>query len=195
MSTTYRLADLVDLLRGRVPANTVSEPEGPRFFGIAEITARGHAAPRYVEYDPDVVDDAVVLQDGDIAMSLMSNIGDAALIDTSSEGAVLGRECVALRVTRPNVILPAWLSAWTASEEFKSQVALHTTGTTMARLGLKPLSGFTITVPAIETQRPVEGLVRRFDRAIATTTATLTDLQHLRDAEIQLALANTRERS
>ena len=193
MSTTQRLGDLVELLRGRVPANTVTEPHGPRFFGLAEITARGNAAWRFVEYDPDIVDNVVRLQEGDIAMALMGNIGDAALIDPSAAGALLGRECVALRVRARNAVLPAWLSAWLTSEEFQSQISTHITGT-MPRLSLNALPNFTVTVPPIKRQRDIEGLVDRFDAAIATTASTLQQLQDLRAAELQLALAAGEER-
>ena len=157
MSTTHRLGDLVDLLRGRVPANTVREPEGPRFFGIAEITACGNAAPRYVEYNPEIVDNAVELREGDIAMALMSNIGDATLIDASAAGAVLGRECVALRITAPQDVLPAWLSAWLTSEEFQSQVAIHTTGSTMP-------TAFVERPPDVHRHRPADSKTARYRR-------------------------------
>jgi type I restriction enzyme S subunit len=192
MSNTYRLGDLVEPLRGRVPANTVPEPEGPRFFGLAEITARGHSTPRYVPRDADL-HGAVELEDGDIAMALLGNVGDAAVIDASSAGSILGRECVALRVKRPNVVRPAWLSAWMTTEEFKSQVATHITGSPMQRLSLKALPTFVVTVPPIQKQHEVEGLVHRFDAAIATTATTLQQLQDLRAVELQLALATSEE--
>jgi type I restriction enzyme, S subunit len=190
--STRRLGDLVDLFRGRLPANTVSEPEGPRFFGLAEITARGQSAPRYVERDADI--GAVsFLEEGDIVMALLGNIGDAALVDASAAGTVLGRECVALRVKAPNVVRPVWLSAWLTSEEFKSQMEKNTTGSTMPRLSTNALPNFTVTVPPIQKQAEIEGLVQRFDVAIATTATTLQQLQELRAAELQLAMATSDE--
>jgi restriction endonuclease S subunit len=186
-NTTYRLGDLARVLRGRVPANTVPDPDGPRFFGIAEISARGRSVPRYVEQNSSG-EDAVILIEGDVVVALLGNIGDATLVDDINAGAVLGRECVALRVTSPDVIRPAWLCAWMDSDEFRSQAAQNTSGTTMPRLSTKALADFVMAAPPLEEQVEVEELVRRFDVAIATTATTLQQLEALRIAELQLAM-------
>jgi restriction endonuclease S subunit len=193
MSRSYRLGDLTRTLRGRVPANTVDDPVGPRFFGIAEISARGRSAPRYIERGTEQLDDAAILEEGDVVISLLGNIGDATIIESGAAGAVLGRECAALRVTAQDVLRPAWLSAWTASDEFRSQVARDTSGTTMPRLSPRALENFTVTVPSLVRQLEVDGLVRRFDAAIATTATTLQQLEALRVAELQLAMAKGEE--
>jgi hypothetical protein len=191
-ATTHRLGDLVRTLRGQVPANTISEPDGPRFFGIAEISARGRGEPRYV--DPDVeVRNPVTLDEGDVVVALLSNTGDATMIGADAAGAILGRECVALRITAPNVVLPAWLCAWMDSEECRFQVSLHTTGTAMSRLPVKALENFTVTVPPMAQQVEVDELLRRFDAAIRETAMTLQHLEHLRATELELAIASHQE--
>jgi hypothetical protein len=191
--TTHRLGELTRALRGQVPANTVAQPYGPRFFGIAEISARGRGEPRYV--DPEVeLRNPVTLEDGDVVVALLSNIGDATVIDADGAGALLGRECVALRITARNLILPAWLCAWMDSTEFRFQVSQHTTGTTMPRLSVRALENFTITVPPLARQVEVDELLRRFDVAIRETATTLHHLQKLRAAELRLVMAYSEER-
>jgi hypothetical protein len=193
MSTTHRLGDLAIALRGTVPANTVPDPDGPRFFGIAEITARGTSSPRYVEPGTEVRD-PVVLAEGDVVMALLGNIGDATVISDDASDALLGRECVALRVMSPDVLRPAWLCAWMSSGEFEFQVAQNTRGSTMPRLPIGALEDFTVTVPPIDRQLEIEGLVQRFDAAIAVTATNLEQVKSLRDAELQLAMASNEER-
>jgi restriction endonuclease S subunit len=193
MSTTYRLGELMRTLRGRVPANTVEDPVGPRFFGIAEISARGRSAPRYIERGTEQLEDAAILEEGDVVISLLGKIGDATIVDAAAAGAVLGRECAALRVVAEDVLLPAWLSAWTASDEFRSQVARDTSGTTMPRLSTRALENFTVTVPSLDRQGEIDGLVRQLDTAIATTATALQQLEALRVAELQLAMARSEE--
>ena len=168
MSTnTRRLGDVTLALRGRVPANTEPHADGPRFFGIAEISARSAEAPRYVAGDADL-ENSVILVEGDVVMALLGKIGDATVINATAADSVLGRECVALRVTPPADIRPAWLCEWMSSEEFRFQVAQHTTGTTMARLPIRALENFTLTVPPLEAQVAIEELAHRFDAAIAS---------------------------
>jgi hypothetical protein len=194
MSSTCRLGDFTLALRGRVAANTDPNADGPRFFGIAEISARGIGSPRYVAADTDL-ERSVVLADGDVVVALLGKIGEAAVINASAAGSVLGRECVALRVTAPAAVRPAWLCEWMSSEECRFQVSQHATGTTMERLPVRALENFTITVPPLDDQLTVEKLAHRFDHAISATAASLQELKALRAAEMQLALSNLRPRS
>jgi hypothetical protein len=187
MSATRRLGELAAALRGRTPANTVSEPDGPPFFGMMEITARGRATARYVSPETDL-EGAVFLQEGDVVLPLMESVASPVVITVDTAGAVLGRECAALRVTSPD-LRPAWLSEWAASDDFKFQVAQHVSGTTMPRLPLRALEAFTITLRPLEDQLALEELAQRFDAAIATTTKTLGELEKLRATEMQIALA------
>ena len=189
MNRSRRLSELTIALRGRTAATTVSEPAGPAFFGMAEIAARAAETTRYLSPEVDL-DGAVLLETGDVVVALLDKIGASAVINAQTAGSVLGRECVALRITSPE-LRPAWLSEWTGSAEFKSQAAQHVGGTTMPRLPLKALWSFSVTPPSVEDQVALEELANRFDAAIATTATTLHDLQRLRAAEMQLVLAKT----
>jgi type I restriction enzyme S subunit len=193
MSSTCRLGDYVLSLRGRVAANTEPKADGPRFFGIAEISAHGIGSPRYVAADTDLRR-SVILADGDVVVALLGKIGEAAVINASAAGSVLGRECVALRVTAPAAVRPAWLCEWMSSEECRFQISQHTRGTTMQRLPVQALEHFTITLPPLDDQMTVEEIASRFDDAIAATAASLQELKALRVAEMQLALSNLRPR-
>jgi restriction endonuclease S subunit len=186
MSATRRLGELATALRGRTPANTVSEPDGPPFFGMTEITSRGRGTKRYVSPETDL-EGAVFLQEGDVVLPLMESGATPVVITAETAGAVLGRECAALRVTSRD-LRPAWLSVWVASDSFKFQVAQHVAGTTMPRLPLKALQGFAITLPLLEEQLALEELAQQFDAAIAATAKTVEELEKLRAAETQLAL-------
>jgi restriction endonuclease S subunit len=186
MNPTRRLTEITIALKGRTPANTVFEPAGSAFFGIEEITAHVAVPTRFVPPGTDL-DGAVFLEEGDVVVALLGRIGAAALISTQTSGAVLGRECVALRIATPD-IRPAWLCEWFGSDEFRAQAAQHVSGTTMPRLPVKALSQFAISPAPVEDQAALEELANRFDVAIATTTKTLEDLQSLRAAEMQLAL-------
>jgi type I restriction enzyme, S subunit len=191
MSGTCRLGDFTLALRGRVAANTEPNADGPRFFGIAEISAHGTGSPRYVTADTDL-EKSVVLAEGDVVVALLGKIGESAVICASAADSVLGRECVALRVTTPGAVRPAWLCEWMNSEECRFQVSQHTTGTTMERLPVRALENFTITIPPLDDQIIVEELAHRFDQTIAATAASLQELKALRVAEMQLAFSNLR---
>ncbi len=190
--TAVRLGDLATVFKGRVAAKTVADGDGPRFFGIAEISAHGATAPRYVDPVADL-DEAVFLQPGDIVVALLGDIGNAVMVNERAAGAVLGRECAALRVTAAGHVLPSWLYAWTASQEFKSQVMLHTSGTTMPRVSTRAIEDFTLPLPSLDRQRELEQLVDRFDAALTATATALQHMEELRTLEMDLAVAEVCE--
>jgi hypothetical protein len=190
MSGAPRLGDFTFALRGQIAANTEPNADGgPRFFGIAEISAHGNGSPRYVPADTDL-EKSVVLAEGDVVVALLGKIGEATVTNASTAGSVLGRECVALRVRTPAAVRPAWICEWMSSEECRFQTSQHATGTAMVRLPVRALEKFTITVPSLNDQITVEELAHRFDDAIATTSVSLRELRALRVAEMQLALSN-----
>jgi hypothetical protein len=193
MSSASRLGDFTLTLRGNVAANTEPNADGPRLFGIAEISAHGIGSSRYVAADTNL-ERSVILAEGDVVMALLGKIGEATVINASTAGSVLGRECVALRVTTPAAVRPAWLCEWMSSEECRFQISQHATGTIMERLPVRALENFTITVPPLNDQITVEELAHRLDHAIAATAASLQELKALRVAEMQLALSSLRPR-
>ena len=193
MSSKCRLGDLTLALRGHIAAKTEPSAGGPRFFGIAEISTHGAGSPRFVAADTDLKK-SVILSEGDVVVALLGKIGEATVINIANAGSVLGRECVALRVTTPAAVRPAWLCEWMNSEECRFQITQHATGTAMERLPVRALENFTITVPSLNDQIAVEELAHRFDDAIAATAVSLQELEVLRVTEMQLALSNLRPR-
>lgn len=181
------LGDLVDVVSGAVPAKPTDDLHGVPFVGIAEISAGGAASPRHVGVD-DVPPGAARLQIGDVAIALMSSIGSSLLIRDRHEGAVLGRECAALRTRTPEVT-GSWLYVWTQSEDFAHQVERNVTGTTMPRLNRRALSEFTLPLPDLEQQLKAQVLIADFDEAIAKTGHVVADLTELRRLELQLLIA------
>ena len=97
MIPLVRLGNVAKVLKGRVPAKTIEDGTGARFFGIAEIS--GHP-PRIVEPGIDL-SQAIFLRKGDVVVALLGDLGKSAIVNHSGEGAVLGWEYAALRVSDP----------------------------------------------------------------------------------------------
>ena len=115
MTSMVHLGDVAEILKGQVPAKVSDDGDGPRLFGIAEIS--GHA-PRVLEPGTSL-ERAVYLRTGDVVVALLGErgLGATALIDGRADGTVLARECAAMRVSTPS-LLSTWLYAWTKSEYF-----------------------------------------------------------------------------
>ena len=87
MIPLVRLGNVAKVLKGRVPAKTIEDGTGARFFDIAEIS--GHP-PRIVEPGIDL-SQAIFLRKGDVVVALLGDLGKSAIVNHSGEGAVLGR--------------------------------------------------------------------------------------------------------
>ncbi len=182
------LGQLVDIVRGAVPAKPTDGGVRQPFVGITEISAGGAAPARYVAAD-DIPPGAPRLTSGDVAIALMSSIGSSLLITARHEGAALGRECAALRPRAPE-ITGSWLYVWTQSADFAQQIRRHVVGTTMPRLNLRALADFTLPIPDAVEQAAIESMLIDFDLALAKTGQVVADLTELRRIELQLLIAD-----
>lgn len=192
--TTYEqlpINEVATLLRGITPAKTVDGLEPVPFFGLTEITAHGRVS-RAPEPMLDL-SDAVRLQDGDIVVALMGNLGAAAVVRGAAAGAVLGRECAALRLRLATPVMPEWVALALASEPMKAHIATLASGATMPRLPIRALGELLLPVPPVEYQRQITGRLARLDKAITAQQDLVAALGKLRDAEAALASAELME--
>lgn len=187
MTTHVRLRDVARVFAGTVPAKTDDTPGQPEFFGIAEISAEGAAPLRYVEEGTNL-DKAVFLETGDVVIALLGDVGHAALVDDEHSGAVLGRECAALRVNDSTILRPIWLYAWARSAVFKSLAQAMATGATMPRIRTRAIEEFEVPLPPLRQQDKLADLMAHFDSAISTTSGALFELHELRRIEIERAV-------
>jgi len=184
-SDEHRLGELADLLLGRTPAPQTDDTSGPIFVGLAELSDRERPTRRA----PATDDKAIVLQPGDVVVARLSNIGASTLVTPDRlAGAVLGRECVALRPTDQGVT-GDWLYLWTLSEHFLEQVRRSTSGGVMPRLDGKALRNFVVPVPDLATQAALHASDVRFDAALAELRQLVSDVAELRQLELNIAVA------
>jgi restriction endonuclease S subunit len=186
MTSIVHLDDVAEILKGQVPAKVSDEGDGPRLFGIAEIS--GHA-PRVLEPGTSL-ERAVYLRTGDVVVALLGErgLGATALIDGRADGAVLARECAAMRVSAPG-LLSTWLYAWTKSEHFNEQIRRHASGGSMSRVNVRDLADFRLPLPPRSHQERFGAEIDRLDVALRKTTDLIRNLEGLREAEINLAIA------
>jgi restriction endonuclease S subunit len=186
MTSMVHLGDVAEILKGHVPAKVSDDGDGPRLFGIAEIS--GHA-PRVLEPGTSL-ERAVYLRTGDVVVALLGErgLGATALIDGRADGTVLARECAAMRVSTPS-LLSTWLYAWTKSEYFNEQIRRRASGGSMSRVNIRDLADFRLPLPPRSHQQRLEAEIDRLDVALRSTTDLIRNLEDLREAEINLAVA------
>ncbi len=191
MAQRMPLRTVAYVFRGTVPANTVETPTDIRFFGMAEVTTSGSAAPRYVAEDVDLRTPPVWLETGDVVVATAGKPpGRAALVGPSQSGAVLGRECAVIRPkARPGQLLGGWFAAWTHTQDYLDQVEANTTGSTIRRLSVRALEEFLVPVPHIDEQLRIQDLIQGIDRTIMLGRQAMDQLEQLKEVEVDLRVA------
>ena len=190
MSSDLHIEELAEVLRGVTPSKTTGEPGGALFFGLHEIS-EGGTAQRFVEPTADL-GRAVRLREGDVVVALLGNIGDAAVVSAEASGAVLGRECAAIRIREgEDRVVPQWIRIVLQSKPFRDRAQALATGTTMPRLSCKALSEVIIPIPTSNEVRHFVERIEALETAIEGQRELAGALTALRDAEIELIVSGT----
>lgn len=187
------LESVAAILRGSAPSSREDSENGVPLFGMAEFAADHPRQQRFVDRS-ELGSHAVLLQAGDTVVALAGDGVRSRLVTFDHEGAVLGRECVVLRPTSPE-LTSEWTYIWTQSSLFRDQVSRHTAGTTLPRLNFRALQSFKIPVPPLEDQHRAADMLQELDDAIATVDAVSSQLEELRELRLDLFVADVRSSS
>lgn len=189
MTQRIALGKFAGILRGTTPSHIDETGRGPIFVGQTEVTGGVGAPTRHVELTDGEGTSPVFLTPGDIVMGSLDQKHRALLIDDSRRGAVLGRDCLAVRIDGGNwtPMSPQFIAVWTKTEDFQHQAVALATGTVMPRLTHKGLA--LVEVPILEPARQAQivKLARQFEDATSSVRATLQELEQLEAIEIELA--------
>ncbi len=189
MTDHLAIGQFANVLRGTVPANISEIPTVDRFFGIAEISSGG-VLKRSPASETDLAH-VIRLQENDVVVALLGRVGDVAIVNAEAEGAVLGRECAAIRLREGETrVCAEWLIVVMRSTQFRGAAGVAVGGVTMPRLSVKALTELTIPIPSLQTQHAIAHRVRSIGAALDAHRELVEALGNLRDTEIDLAVAN-----
>jgi restriction endonuclease S subunit len=184
------VSQVAEVLRGTTPAPKDSDNDGPIFIGQTEVTSGAYGTMRHVVMnDEDQKLAPVLLEPGDVVIASMDRSHHALLIREDMREAVLGRECVAIRLSS-NVesLTPSFLAIWARSDDFVRQADAMMTGTTMPRLTMKALGTMMVPLPDRDVMLSIEATAKKYDDAIRAASDTLEQLKVLQDLELDLAI-------
>lgn len=133
------------------------------------------------------------LRPGDVAIALIGQPGAGLIIDEALAGAVLARDCVALRVDPGHPLISrGWLHAWVQSEHFKRQVEARTRGSGIRRVSRRDLAMMRVPIPAGDFQdRTGEGIAA-IEGQLQEALDRVSDLERLRAIAVELVMERIR---
>jgi hypothetical protein len=194
MTDRLRVEEVAEVLVGHV-ADSVDDPidespSSPRVFGLPEFAFSERIKPRFALLIEDGPPSAI-LRRKDVVIGLAGqHVGDSVIVGRRFDKAVLGRDCAAIRVTVDDRdrVLPEWLNAWTRTQDFQRQVEREVVGATIQRLTQRGLRGLLIPVFPLKEQERMAAIAEAFDAALDAARLTVSDLEELRDRQLDLEL-------
>jgi restriction endonuclease S subunit len=185
MNQRIKIEKVSSIIRGQTPSNYANLEKGLAFVGQAEIAQGAKGARRYVE---DVSSLTGFLSVGDIALASMDQTFRILVIDDALAGAVLGQNCLAIRIDEADsLITPHYLAAWMRTEDFRRQAIALSTGVNMPRLGPRELAMVEIPFLPLDRQEKIASLADQFREARESVRTTLSRIEELESVELELA--------
>ena len=152
----------LDQLSGR-------EPEVPPFIRLEDLPRGGH--------DP--------LEKGDVVLPLIGRLDRALQVTAAQAGAILDRECAAVRVREGVPVTSAWLYLWARSSDYRLQMEWRLSGV-IPRVRARDIRLLKVPIVSLPEQEAAVVRVARLDAAVESAQRTSTVLTRLRDIEVDL---------
>ena len=195
MSQRIPLNKFATVLRGATPAPKEDFIEGTPFIGQTEVGRGGIQPLRRV--DLQSVDDfaePTYLLANDLVVASTDSQRRVLMVTESTEGAVLGRECLAVRLeVRWRPVSAGYLHAWMKTDDFRRQADTLATGITTPRLTQRSLGSIEVPLLDLVRQDWVVRLSKKFETSTKSLRTTLAQMEELESLELELAFLEGQE--
>ena len=183
------------ILRGVTPAPKEEIGEGLPFIGQMELGHGGAQPLRMVRYQSQADEvEPTYLRANDLVIAAMDSKRRVYMVPESAEGAVLGRECLAVRVESTwHPVSAHYLLAWMNTADFRRQADAMAAGIAMPRLTQKSLGSLEVPLADSARQDRIVNLSMQFGKAIGDLRTTLAQVEELESIELEIAFGDDDE--
>lgn len=168
---TYRLGDLVKVKGGKRLPNGISLQIAPNTHPYIRIRDMGKSRVLELDATYEYVDDVTqksiaryVVDEGDILLSIVGTIGLVGIVGKSLHQANQTENCV--KLANLNGIEPLFLYYFLLSPKGQEEIKRGTVGAVQAKLPIKNIENIEISLPSLEEQRRVAGILGAIDDKI-----------------------------
>ena len=130
-----------------------------------------------------------MVRPGDIVYSRRGDITKRALIRSNEVGWLCGTGCLLVRPSKR--VHRRWLSYWLAQPDIHRWLRNHAVGATMLNLNTGILGQVPVSLPPLEEQERIAGVLGAFDDLIEANRRLADQLDEVRVARVSAALAES----
>ena len=168
---TYRLGELVRVKGGKRLPKGISLQTTPNTHPYIRIRDMGKSRVLELDATYEYVDDVTqksiaryVVDEGDILLSIVGTIGLVGIVGKSLHQANQTENCV--KLVNLNGIDPLFLYYYLLSPNGQDEIKRGTVGAVQAKLPIKNIENINISLPGLEEQRRIAGILSAIDDKI-----------------------------
>ncbi len=179
---TYKLGELVKVKGGKRLPKGISLQIAPNTHPYIRIRDMGKSRVLELDATYEYVDDVTqksiaryVVDEGDILLSIVGTIGLVGIVGKSLHQANQTENCV--KLVNLNGIDPLFLYYFLLSPKGQEEIKRGTVGAVQAKLPIKNIENIEISLPSLEEQRRIAGILGAIDDKIENNRRINTNLE------------------
>ena len=183
-SVYYRISDICKIKSGkRLPAghDFSIEPTPYRY-----IRARDIKSGKITLDDTPYIDEGTrqrikkyIINAGDIAITIVANIGDIGYANKDCDGINLTENAVRLTSFDENVVYPKYLAYYLAQPFIKTYMENLAAGAAQSKLGIYKIEKMKVELPRLSFQKEIVRIIDKFDRLIEINRNRIKTLEQM----------------
>lgn len=184
--TTYRLQDICDVKSGkRLPAGSdFSECATEYPYIRARDIKKGKINKNSLAYISEEIQSKIkkyIINDGDIALTIVANIGDIGYCETSLDGVNLTENAVRLTNFKKS-INTRYLTYYLSQPFAKLYMEGLAAGVAQSKLGIYKVNKIKVTLPDLNSQMKIVSIVRNYDQLIENNNKRIKLLEDMAES-------------
>ena len=183
-TTKYRLSDIASIKSGkRLPAGHEFSPVPTEFpYVRARDIKNGKIRTDDFVYLKKETRQAIkkyIIQKGDVAITIVANIGDIGYCDDDCNGANLTENAVRLTAFNEQSVDSRYLAMYLNQPSMKRYMELLAAGAAQAKLGIYKIEKITVSLPNLSTQRRIASILSAYDNLIENNIRRIQLLEQM----------------
>ena len=183
-SKYYRINDICIIKSGkRLPSghDFSIEPTPYRYIRARDIK-RGKITlddTPYIDDDTRQKIKKYIINAGDIAITIVANIGDIGYADKDCDSINLTENAVRLTSFDENKVYPKYLAYYLAQPFMKTHMENLAAGAAQSKLGIYKIEKMKVELPCLSIQKEIVRIIEKFDRLIEINNKRIKALEQM----------------
>ena len=183
-TSIYRISDICSIKSGkRLPAGTdfSVEPTPYRYIRSRDIKD-GKISLEDVAYIDKETKNKIkkyIINSGDIAITIVANIGDVGYATQECDGINLTENAVRLTSFDERCVYSKYLAYYLRQDSMKSYMEGLSVGAAQAKLGIYKIEKIKLQLPSVDVQKVISSIIEKYETLIETNNKRIRVLEQM----------------